>query len=53
MEVVMVAMDWEESGSAALTGGDATEVASDLCDGEIDAAVFTICLPACTGLSAD
>jgi TRAP transporter TAXI family solute receptor len=45
MEVVMAAMDWDEADFAALTGVGSAEVVADLCDGEVDAAVFTIAHP--------
>ena len=44
-EVVMQAAGWEEGDFAALTGLNAEDVSGALCEGEIDAAIFTIAHP--------
>ncbi|WP_068110901.1 TAXI family TRAP transporter solute-binding subunit [Tropicimonas marinistellae] len=45
MEVVMDAVGWEAGDFPALSSLDASDVSDALCEGEIDAAIFTIAHP--------
>lgn len=45
MEVVMQAVGWEEADFSALTSYDVAEVSDAVCNGDVDAAVFTIAHP--------